>query len=82
MARKAKKRMHKMPPLSFADKLIYWIIFLLLAAAYLLLMFGPIHLRQKIAFSDEMVLAAEDHVSTIQRKGGENHGTESEKTDA
>ena len=65
MARKAKKRMHKMPPLSFVDKLIYWIIFLLLAAAYLLLMFGPIHLRQKIAFSDEMVLATEDHVSSL-----------------
>lgn len=65
MARKAKKRMHKMPPLSFVDKLIYWSIFLLLAVDYLLLLFGPMYLRHKIAFSDEMVLAAEAHVSNL-----------------
>ena len=54
-----------MPPLSFLDKLIYWTIFLLLAAAYLLLLFGPIYLRDRIAFSEETVLAAEDHVSSL-----------------
>ena len=54
-----------MPPLSFVDKLIYWTIFLLLAAAYLLLLFGPIYLRDRIAFSEETVLAAEDHVSSL-----------------
>ena len=65
MARKAKKQMHKMPPLSFLDKLLYWSIFLLLAVAYLILLFGPMYLRHKIAFSDEMVMAAEAHVSSL-----------------
>ena len=63
MARKAKKKMHKMPPLSFVDKLIYWTIFAVLCAAYLTLLFGPMHLRRVIAFSDETVAAAEDNAS-------------------
>ena len=53
MARKAKKRMHRMPPLSFLDKLIYWIIFLLIAGCDLLLIFVPLYLRKRIAFSEE-----------------------------
>lgn len=64
MARKAKKKMHKMPPLSFLDKMIYWIIFLVLCAAYVALLFGPLQLRHRIAFSDEAVIAAADHFST------------------
>lgn len=64
MARKAKKRMHQMPPLSLVDKLIYWTIFLLLCAAYLVLLFGPLFLRQEIAFADEAVIAVEDNIST------------------
>lgn len=64
MARKAKKRMHKMPPLSFVDKAIYWFIFLLLCGANIVLLFGPLHLRHMIAFADESVAAAEDNIST------------------
>ncbi len=63
MARKAKKKMHKMPPLSFFDKMIYWVIFLVLCAAYVVLLFGPLQLRHVIAFSDEAVIAAADHFS-------------------
>lgn len=65
MARKAKKKMHKMPPLSFVDKLIYWGIFAVLCAAYVALMFGPLQLRHVIAFSDEAVIAAADHFSVF-----------------
>ena len=54
-----------MPPLSFVDKLIYWTIFLLLAGCYLVLIFGPLYLRDRIAFSEETVLAAEAHVSIM-----------------
>lgn len=54
-----------MPPLSFVDKLIYWSIMLLLGGLYLALLFGPIYLRHKIAFADEMVLAAEAHASSL-----------------
>lgn len=64
MARKSKKRLHQMPPLSFADKLIYWAIFALLCVAYLVLLLGPLYLRHKIAFSDTAVIAAEDNAST------------------
>ena len=64
MARKAKKKMHKMPPLSFWDKLIYWGIFLVLCVAYVALLFGPLQLRHRIAFADEAVIAAADHFST------------------
>lgn len=65
MARKAKKRLHRMPKLSVADKLIYWSILLLLGAAYLLMLFGPMYLRYRIAFGDETVLAADDHSSIL-----------------
>ena len=64
MARKAKKRMHWMPPLSFLDKLIYWMILFVLCAAYIALLLGPLQLRRKIAFADEAVIAAEDNFST------------------
>lgn len=65
MARKAKKRLHPMPPLSFADKLIYWTILALLCVAYFILMLGSLNLRHKIAFSDTAVIAVEDNVSVI-----------------
>ena len=63
MARKAKKRMNRMPPLSFVDKAIYWFAFLILCMLYLVLFFGPLHLRHIIAFSDESVIAVEDNIS-------------------
>ena len=64
MARKAKKRIHKMPPLSFVDKTIYWLLLLLLCVAYCVLLLGPLHWRHIIAFSDESVIAVEDNIST------------------
>lgn len=64
MARKAKKRLHPMPPLSFGDKLIYWTIVLLLCAMYILLLFGTLYLRDRIAFADTSVIAVEDNIST------------------
>lgn len=63
MARKAKKRLHQMPPLSFVDKLIYWTIIVLLCVAYFVLLLGPLYLRYQIAFSDAAVIAAGDHAS-------------------
>lgn len=65
MVRKAKKRMHQMPPLSFGDKLIYWSGFLLLFVSYFILMLGPVYWRYQIAFSDSEVVAALDHASIL-----------------
>lgn len=65
MPRKAKKRMHKMPPLSFRDQLIYWTVFLLLCAADLALLLGPMPWRRKIAFSDPTVIAWEENASML-----------------
>ena len=63
MARKAKKKVHRMPPLSFVDKLIYWMIFLILVASYAALGFAPLLLRNKIAFADMAVIAVRDRAS-------------------
>lgn len=63
MARKAKKKIHQMPPLSFVDKLIYWTVMALQVVFFLALMFGALLLREKIAFSDETVVAASEHIS-------------------
>lgn len=65
MTRKAKKKTHRMPPLSFLDKLIYWSIFLVLAVSYLALLFGPLSLRNKITFADTAVIAVYDRASTF-----------------
>ena len=65
MARKAKKKMHAMPKLSLLDKCIYWGIMLILSIAYLALLFGPLALREVIAFADETVIAAEEHWSEL-----------------
>lgn len=65
MPRKAKKKMHRMPPLSIADKIIYWTVFVLLCAADIALLFGPIWLRNVIAFADESVAAATENISFL-----------------
>ena len=65
MARKAKKKMHRMPPLSFVDKLIYWFLMALLIAAYFALLIGVLMLRDKIAFWDSTVVAKYDHASLL-----------------
>lgn len=54
-----------MPPLSLTDKVIYWVIFLLMCAAYFLLLIGPLQLRYRIAFADESIVAAEDNISIL-----------------
>jgi hypothetical protein len=58
MARKAKKKLHQMPPLSFADMVIYWSIMVILIALYIGLLVGPLLLRGEIAFAEESVMAA------------------------
>ena len=57
MARKAKKRVHRMPPLSFPDKLIYWTVLLIVIILDFALLFGPFVLRDRIAFGEEAVVA-------------------------
>ena len=58
MARKAKKKMHRMPPLSAVDQLIYLSILLVLGAVYVVLFLVPFFLWRYNAFADEAVLAA------------------------
>ena len=65
MAKKAKKRKLRMPPLSFVDKTIYWLSMLVLCALDLGLLAGTFVLRNKIAFRDEMVIASEDNISLL-----------------
>lgn len=65
MPRKAKKKIHRMPPLSFVDKFIYWTVFVLLCAADIALLFGPLWLRNVIAFADASVVASYDHASYL-----------------
>lgn len=57
MARKAKKKLHRMPPLSFADMLVYWTAMVILIALYIGLLLGPLIWRGEIAFADETVIA-------------------------
>lgn len=64
MAKKKKKR-QQMPPLSTLDKLIYWVILLLLGIMYLVLLLGPLYLRDQIAFEDSMVIAKTDNASVF-----------------
>lgn len=65
MARKAKKKLHRMPPLSFVDKLIYWFLMLLLCCIYFGMLIGDLILRDKIAFQDPTVVAKYDHASLL-----------------
>ena len=64
MARRTKKRVRKMPPLTFVDKLIYWAVFVLQCAACFGLLLGHINLRRRIAFSDTAVIAVDENAST------------------
>lgn len=63
MAKKAKKRKPQMPPLSFADKAIYAAAALLLCAAYFALGIVFFYLRDRIAFSDDTVIAATESLA-------------------
>lgn len=65
MPRKAKKKMHRMPPLSIVDEIIYWTVFVLLCAADIALLFGPLRLRNVIAFADDSVVAAVENISFL-----------------
>lgn len=66
MARKPKKRRKQMPPLFFVDQVIYWAILLLLIAVYFLLALGPLLLKDRIAFADDAVIAANtDKANTL-----------------
>ena len=65
MAKKTKKRRQQMPPLSVADKLIYWGLLLLLCAASFVLIFVPLRLRENIAFADTTVVALRDNIAVL-----------------
>jgi len=65
MAKKAKMRKHWMPPLSFWDEVIYWLVFMLLIALIFSMFLGTVILRSRIAFRDEMVIASEDNISLL-----------------
>lgn len=54
-----------MPPLSFVDKLIYWLIMALLIATYFALPMGVFLLRDRIAYQDATVVAKYDHASLL-----------------
>ncbi len=58
MPRKAKKKIHPMPPLSFVDQCIYWLGFILMMAFNIGIWVVHSHMRRAIAFSDESVLAS------------------------
>ena len=73
MARKAKKKMHRMPPLSFVDKLIYWLIMALLIATYFALPMGVFLLRDRIAYQDATVVAKRADVSRHHHNGVNDH---------
>lgn len=63
--RKAKKNLHRMPKLSFLDQVIYWAGLLLLGICWFALAFSPLLLRDWIAFSEEAVVAAREHASSL-----------------
>ena len=65
MARKAKKKLHKMPKLSFIDQLIYWVILVCLAVLWYGSFIAHDLLRQHIAFADAMVIASYDRASYL-----------------
>lgn len=65
MARRGNKRISKMPPLSFLDKLIYWIALFLLCGISFALCGGALYLRHLIAFSDKTVVATAASASVI-----------------
>lgn len=65
MARKAKKRMHRMPPLSFLDKMIYWTALALIGAALIFLLVVTFTWRNQIAYADEAVIAKTDSISLM-----------------
>lgn len=58
MAKKAKKKINRMPPLSVGDRLIYWGLFLIIVAANLAVMALPFWIWYRKAFADETVAAA------------------------
>lgn len=65
MTKKAKRRIRQMPRLSPLDRLIYWLIMIMLIIVYFLLIFIPIDLWHLIAFRDESVIAATGEASLL-----------------
>lgn len=65
MPRKAKKKVHKMPPLSFVDQVVYWTIMMLLCVMWCSLIVCHFRLRDMIAFADEAVIAAVSNISEL-----------------
>jgi len=63
--RKEKKKRHQMPPLSVLDQIIYWTIFVVLCLACFALIFVFMLLRERIAFSDDTVIASAENASSL-----------------
>lgn len=61
MSRKAKKKVHKMPPLCFLDKCIYTFLFVIGISIALAVFVIPIVVGDRIIFSDEAVIAGENY---------------------
>ena len=65
MAKKTKKEYPHKSNLPKADKVVYWILFILACIIPLVLLFGLLMFRTHIAFSDSNVAAARDRVSLL-----------------
>lgn len=63
--RKARKKLHQMPKLSFIDQVVYWLGLLLLSAVYFAMALLPLFLRDRISFSDPAVMAVSENASVM-----------------
>lgn len=65
MARKTKKKSNRMPPLSFLDHVIYWIVFFLGAVVVFGGVTGFLLLRKHLAFADQTVIAVYERAGVL-----------------
>lgn len=63
--RKAKKKLHRMPKLSFIDQVVYWLGLLLLSAVYFAMALIPLLFRDRISFADPAVIAVSENASVM-----------------
>lgn len=63
--KKAKKKLHRMPKLSFIDQVVYWLGLLLLSAVYFTMALVPLLLRDRVSFADPAVIAVSENASVM-----------------
>lgn len=63
--RKAKKKVHPMPKLSFIDQLIYWTVILLLICMLLAFILLPFYIKHLTAHAEDLVIAHESTISVL-----------------